>query len=60
MAYFIESFKKFNFKNWKKISKKTVIHQEDKIFIFIVILSTIVITVDYALIIKFIDIIKNI
>lgn len=60
MAYIIESFKKINFKNWKKFSKKTVIHQEDKIFIFIVILSTIVITVDYALIIKFIDIIKNI
>ena len=60
MAYIIESFKKINFKKWKKISKKTVMNQEDKIFIFIVILSTIVITVDYALIIKFIDIIKNI
>lgn len=60
MAYIIESFKKINLKNWKKSSKKLVIHHEDKIFIFIVILSTIVITVDYALIIKFIDIIKNI
>ena len=60
MAYIIESFKKLNFKKWKKASRKTVIPQEDKIFIFIVILSTIVITIDYALIIKFIDIIKNI
>ncbi|MBO5348667.1 MAG: hypothetical protein J6A89_02440 [Clostridia bacterium] len=60
MAYIINSFKKLNLKSWKKTSKKSIINNDDKIFIFIVILSSIVITIDYALIIKFIDIIKNI
>lgn len=60
MAYIIESLKRFNLKSWKKEGKKERINQDDKIFIFIVILSSVVIAVDYALIIKFIDILKNI
>lgn len=55
MAYSIKLLKN-NCKNLKKI----FITKEDRIFIFIVILSSIVIAVDYALIIKFIDIIRNI
>ena len=54
MAYIIESLKKVNFRTH---SKKW--HEEDKMFIFIVILTAIIISVDYALVIKFIEILKS-
>ena len=60
MAYIINSLKKRNFKNRKRNSKKTIFYSDDKIFFFILILSAIVIAIDYALVIKFMDIIKNI
>lgn len=58
MAYIIESLKKVNFRNRKKEHIKKW-QEEDKMFIFIVILTAIIISVDYALIIKFIEILKN-
>ena len=60
MAYIIDSLKKINFKEKKKNSKRLIFGADDKVFFFILILSAIVIAIDYALIIKFIDIIKNI
>lgn len=57
MAYIIESLKKINIK--KRLHKERI-NQENKILIFIILLSAIVITVDYALIIKFINIIESI
>lgn len=44
----------------EKLSEQELMYrQNDRIFIFILILVAIVISVDYALIMKFIDIIKN-
>ena len=57
MAYIIQSLKKINFKKSEDIDEEVNIN---KIFIFIIILCEIVIAVDYALVIKFINIIKNI
>ncbi len=57
MAYIIQSLKKINFKKSEDIDEEVNIN---KIFIFIIILCAIVIAVDYALVIKFINIIKNI
>lgn len=58
MAYIMQLFKKAN--SDKKLSEQELMYkQNDKIFIFIVVLATIVIAVDYALIIKFMDIIGN-
>jgi hypothetical protein len=60
MAYIIDSLKKINVKSWKKENKRVRIDEGDKILIFIIILSSIVITVDCALIVKLMDILKNI
>ena len=60
MAYIIDSLRKINFKDRKKVDKSNLFSDDDKIFIFIIILSVIVIVVDSALIIKFMDILKNI
>ncbi len=60
MAYIIDSLKKVGLKNRKSASKSGFLNKEDKIFIFIIILSAIVIAVDYALIMKFISVLKNI
>ena len=58
MAYIIQLFKRAN--SDKKLSEQELMYkQNDKIFIFIVVLATIVIAVDYALIMKFMDIIGN-
>ena len=58
MAYIIQLFKRAN--SDKKLSEQELIYkQNDKIFIFIVVLATIVIAVDYALVMKFMDIIGN-
>lgn len=58
MAYIMQLFKKAN--SDKKLSEQELMYkQNDKIFIFIVVLATIVIAVDYALIMKFMDIIGN-
>ena len=57
MAYIIQSLKKINFKKSEDINEEVNIN---KIFIFIIILCAIVIAVDYALVIKFINIIKKI
>ena len=57
MAYIIQSLKKINLKKSNDIDKEVNVN---KIFIFIIILSAIVIAVDYALIIKYINMIKNI
>ena len=56
MAYIIQSLKKINLKKSNDIDKEVNVN---KIFIFIIILSAIVIAVDYALIIKYINMIKN-
>ena len=58
MAYIIESLKKVNFRTHRKKEHSKKWHEEDKMFIFIVIL-TIIISVDYALVIKFIEILKS-
>lgn len=58
MAYIMQLFKKAN--SDKKLSEQELMYkQNDKIFIFIVVLATIVIAVDCALIMKFMDIIGN-
>lgn len=58
MAYIMQLFKKAN--SDKKLSEQELMYkQNDKIFIFIVVLAMIVIAVDYALIMKFMDIIGN-
>lgn len=58
MAYIMQLLKKAN--SDKKLSEQELMYkQNDKIFIFIVVLATIVIAVDYALIMKFMDIIGN-
>ena len=58
MAYIMQLFKRA--KSDKKLSEQELMYkQNDKIFIFIVVLATIVIAVDYALIMKFMDIIGN-
>ena len=57
MAYITQVFK-----NLEKpiMSQQDVMHrQNDKIFVFILVLSAIVMVIDYALIIKFVDMIKN-
>lgn len=59
MAYSIESLKKVNFKFRKKKNKSKKLLEEDKIFIFIVILSAMIISIDYALVIKFMEILKK-
>ena len=59
MAYIIESLKKVNFRTHRKKEHSKKWHEEDKMFIFIVILTAIIISVDYALVIKFIEILKN-
>ena len=59
MAYIIESLKKVNFRTKKKKENSKKWHEEDKMFIFIVILTAIIISVDYALVIKFIEILKS-
>lgn len=59
MAYIIESLKKVNFKFRKKKNKSKKLLEEDKIFIFIVILSAMIISIDYALVIKFMEILEN-
>lgn len=60
MAYIIDSLKKSNYKEKRKSCKRISLNIDDKIFFFIIILSAIVIAIDYALIIKFMDILKNI
>lgn len=60
MAYIIDSLKKVSFRNRKSNSKSGLLNKEDKVFIFIIILSAIVIAVDYALIMKFMNVLKNI
>lgn len=60
MAYIIDSLKKVSFRNRKSNSKSGLLNKEDRIFIFIIILSAIVIAVDYALIMKFMNVLKNI
>lgn len=60
MAYIIDSLKKINIKDKRRSLKKVSFNNDNKILFFIIILSAIVIAIDYALIIKFIDIIKNI
>jgi hypothetical protein len=57
MAYILKSLKKINFKKSKYKSKN---QNNDNFFILILILCLIVIAVDYALVLKFIDMIKNI
>lgn len=57
MAYIIESLKKWILEHIEKRTFKKW-HEEDKMFIFIVILTAIIISVDYALVIKFIEILK--
>lgn len=57
MAYIIQLFKKLD---KEKMSEQEIMHrQNDKIFIFILVLSAVVMALDYALIVKFIDMIKN-
>ena len=57
MAYITQLFKKLE---KEKMSEQEVMHrQNDKIFVFILVLSAIVMVIDYALIIKFVDMIKN-
>ena len=58
MAYIMQLFKRAN--SDKKLSEQELMYkQNNKIFIVIVVLATIVIAVDYALIMKFMDIIGN-
>ena len=59
MADIINSLKKIDFKN-KKECKTELFSKEDKLFIFIIIVSAVVIAVDYSLIVKFIEILKNV
>ena len=60
MAYIIDSLKKVGLRNRKNTSKSGLLNKEDKILIFIIILSAIVIVVDYALIMNFMNVLKNI
>ena len=48
-----------NFRTHRKKEHSKKWHEEDKMFIFIVILTAIIISVDYALVIKFIEILKS-
>lgn len=59
MAYIIESLKKVNFRTHRKKEHAKKWHEEDKMFIFIVILTAVIISVDYVLVIKFIEILKS-
>ena len=59
MDYIIESLKKVNFRTHRKKENSKKWHEEYKMFIFIVILTAIIISVDYALVIKFIEILKS-
>ena len=59
MSYIIESLKKVNFRTHRKKEHSKKWHEEDKMFIFIVILTAIIISVDYVLVIKFIEILKS-
>ena len=57
MAGITQLFKKTN---KEKLSEQELMYrQNDRIFIFILVLAAIVISVDYALVMKFIDIINN-
>lgn len=57
MAYITQFFKKMD---KEKMSEQEVMHrQNDKIFIFIIVLSAVVMAIDYALIVNFVDMIKN-
>lgn len=57
MAYIMQLFKKID---KEKMSEQEIMHrQNDKIFVFILVLSAIVMAIDYVLILKFIDMIKN-
>ena len=69
MAYIIKSLRKLNLVELKKMKsrKKELLQKcteheksENKMFIITVIITGIVITVDFVLVVKFIDIIKNI
>ena len=55
MAYIIESLKKVNFRTHRKKEQSKKWHEEDKMVIFIVILTAIIISVDYAFVINFIE-----
>ena len=57
MAYITQMFKKS--KKQKLSEQELMLRSNDRIFIFTVVLAVIVMAVDYALLIKFIDIIKN-
>lgn len=57
MANIMQLFKKAN---KDKLSEQELMYrQNDKIFIFILVLVAVVISVDYALVMKFIDLINN-
>ena len=56
MVYIARLLKKYR----GEISSKKLIHnQESTMLVFIIILAAIILSVDYALILKFIDIIKK-
>ena len=58
MANIMRLFKKAS---KDKLSEQELMYrQNDKIFIFILVLVTVIISVDYALVMKFIDLINNI
>lgn len=57
MAYVTQLFKKLD---KEKMSEQEIMHrQNDKIFVFILVLSAVVMAIDYALIVKFVDMIKD-
>lgn len=57
MAGFTQLFKK---ENKDELSEQELMYrQNDRIFIFIMVLAAVVISVDYALVMKFFDIINN-
>lgn len=60
MAYLLDSLKRFGSKDRKKVIKNELLNKENKLFIFIMILSIVVIVIDSMLIIKFLDIVTNI
>ena len=57
MAYITQLFKKTD--KQKLTEQELMFRQNDKIFIFIVVLAIIVMAVDYAILVKFMDIVKN-
>ena len=60
MADIINSLRDVDVKKRRKLIKSRAFSKEDKILFFIIMFSIAVITIDYCLIIKFINIIKNI